>query len=222
MVLPGPTEAIGGAFETLRAVFGWSEQTIRLIGELPDRAVTLLDRIEQLIARIEELTERADVLVKRVDTIAASTEDTVRTANAVADGAAGVVEWSSQIADGAGAIVAQAEQTSKGATELLATYQPLAERAAPLARRFVDELSEQEVHAAIRMIDQLPQLAEHLETDIMPILATLDKVGPDIHELLDVVKDLRQAINGIPGLGYFRRRGGAAVPPAPHPATPDQ
>jgi len=68
-------------------------------------------------------------------------------------------------------------------------------------------LSEQEVHAAIKLIDQLPALTEHMEQDIMPILATLDRVGPDVHELLNVTRDLRQAILGLPGLAFFRRRG---------------
>ncbi|MDT7752092.1 MAG: hypothetical protein QOD96_5754, partial [Pseudonocardiales bacterium] len=45
----------------------------------------------------------------------------------------------------------------------------------------VNELSEQEVAAAVRLVDQLPRLAEHLESDVMPILATLDRVGPDMH-----------------------------------------
>jgi hypothetical protein len=41
----------------------------------------------------------------------------------------------------------------------------------------------------------------------MPILATLDRVGPDVHELLDVLKDVRLAIQGIPGFARLRRRG---------------
>ncbi|MDT7642727.1 MAG: hypothetical protein QOC83_7015, partial [Pseudonocardiales bacterium] len=57
-----------------------------------------------------------------------------------------------------------------------------------------------------RTVDQLPRLAEHLESDVMPILATLDRVGPDMHELLNVVKDLRTALDGVPGLAYLRRR----------------
>ena len=48
---------------------------------------------------------------------------------------------------------------------------------------------------------------EHMETDIMPILATLDRVGPDVHELLDVLKDVRLAIQGVPGFRLLRRRG---------------
>ena len=41
----------------------------------------------------------------------------------------------------------------------------------------------------------------------MPILATLDRVGPDVHELLDVLKDVRLAIQGVPGFRLLRRRG---------------
>ena len=81
------------------------------------------------------------------------------------------------------------------------------ERAAPLAGRFVDELSPEEVDALIKLVDEMPQFTEHMVTDIMPILATLDRVGPDLHELLDVTKDLRQAIDGIPGFGFLKKRG---------------
>ncbi|WP_028926636.1 hypothetical protein [Pseudonocardia acaciae] len=206
VALPSPNEVVGAVWSAAE----WGVRTTRLVVELPGRIEELLASLEALLRRIDELTDRADALVGRVDGVAVSAEETVRTAGAVAQGAAGVIDWASQVADGAGAVVAQAEQASKGASELLATYQPLAERAAPLASAFVNELSTQEVQAAIRLVDQLPGLAEHMETDIMPILATLDRVGPDIHELLAVTKDLRRAINGIPGFAYFRRRGGGS------------
>jgi hypothetical protein len=32
-------------------------------------------------------------------------------------------------------------------------------------------------------------------------------VGPDVHELLDVLKDVRLAIQGVPGFRTLRRRG---------------
>jgi hypothetical protein len=57
------------------------------------------------------------------------------------------------------------------------------------------------------MVDQLPALTNQLETSIMPILVTLDRVGPDVHELLDELRGVRMAINGIPGFTFFRRRG---------------
>ncbi|GAB3800756.1 hypothetical protein [Micromonospora zhanjiangensis] len=61
--------------------------------------------------------------------------------------------------------------------------------------------------AAIRLIDELPRLTEHLTSDVLPILATLDRVGPDIHDLLGVTRDLKLAVAGIPGMRMLRRRG---------------
>jgi methyl-accepting chemotaxis protein len=95
--------------------------------------------------------------------------------------------------------VTQAQRVAAAAEEQVVALQPLIQ--------FVEEFSTHEVQAAIRLVDELPRLSAHLNDDVLPILTTLNRVGPDIHELLDVVKDLRQAIQGIPGFGYLRRRG---------------
>jgi ABC-type transporter Mla subunit MlaD len=35
----------------------------------------------------------------------------------------------------------------------------------------------------------------------------VNQIGPDVHELLDVTRDVQQAITGLPGFGMLRRRG---------------
>jgi hypothetical protein len=96
---------------------------------------------------------------------------------------------------------------SMHAQELLDLYRPMLERAAPLTQKFVDDLAPEEIDAAIALVDELPALAHHLSNDVLPILETLDRVGPDLSELLDVTKDLRRAFEGIPGLAFLKRRG---------------
>jgi hypothetical protein len=118
-----------------------------------------------------------------------------------------VIEKATGVADEARTLLGEASTTSRGASEILDLYRPIARGAAPLAQRFVEDFTEAELQAAIRMVDQLPQLTHHLETDIMPILATLDRVGPDVHELLEVLQDVRLAIQGVPGFRLLRRRG---------------
>lgn len=196
--LPGPADLL----DVVRAVTGWGAEATEVLAGLPARAEALLTDVEQLLRRINEVTARADRLVSRIDE--------------VTDRAAGMVVRATEIADDASALLTDAGVLSEGAGELLTLYRPLATDAAPLARRFVEELSEGEIIAAIRLVDQLPALAEHLETDIMPILATLDHVGPDINELLTVVKDMRKAVDAIPGLSMLRRR----APRPPEPPTP--
>jgi hypothetical protein len=118
-----------------------------------------------------------------------------------------VVTRASALSTDATVVVRQAESAAADATELLEAYAETLRKGAPLAARFVDELSPEEVTAAIRMVDQLPRLREHLVEDVMPLLGKLDQVGPDLHKLLEVTEDLRLAINGIPGLRMLRRRG---------------
>jgi len=120
-----------------------------------------------------------------------------------------VVAAARETATGAHQVVCEAATTSRSAAELVALWEPLARDAAPLAQRFVDDLSGAEVNAAIKLVDQLPLFTEAMQADIMPILQTLDKVAPDLQELLDVAKQVRRAIDGVPGSGYFRKRGEA-------------
>ncbi|ONI78092.1 hypothetical protein ALI144C_30090 [Actinosynnema sp. ALI-1.44] len=103
-------------------------------------------------------------------------------------------------------VVTSAEAAVEHARRVAVAAEEVIEATKPMVR-FAAEMSAHEVEAAIRLVDELPKLAEHMAEDIMPILGTLDRVGPDIHELLDVAKDVRQAIQGIPGFGYLRRRG---------------
>jgi hypothetical protein len=188
VALPGPSDLLDAA----RALTGWGAEATEVLADLPVRAAALLGEVERLLAKINAVTDRADVLITKVDAVTTRAEASVGRGDEVTGGA-------EQLLAGAGDL-------SGRARELLELYQPLAIRAAPLATRFVEELSEQEVLASIRLVDQLPKLTEHLERDIMPILATLDHLGPDITELLDVVKDLRRAVDSMPGIGMLRRR----------------
>jgi len=147
----------------------------------------------RMMTRFGGLLDQAETLLARADRLLGSTEQTMARVN-------GATRQAEEV-------IARADATTRSVEHLVAEYSPMAERAAPMARVLIDELSERELHAAVRLIDQLPALTEHMENDIMPILATLDRVGPDIHDLLDVTRDVRQAIIGVPGFAFFRRRG---------------
>ncbi|MFC0114442.1 hypothetical protein [Kibdelosporangium aridum] len=128
----------------------------------------------------------------RVFGLLTAAEQAVRRANEL-------VERTDTVVTSAEAAVEHARKVTVAAEEVIEATKPMV--------RFAAEMSVHEVEAAIRLVDELPKLAEHMVEDIMPILGTLDRVGPDIHELLDVAKDVRQAILGIPGFNYLRRRG---------------
>jgi len=150
------------------------------------RAVSTATAVASVPLRVLRLVDEIEVLLVRVTAI---------------------VDEARSVTDSAAVVVREAARTSADAAEAATTARALIAAYEPPARQFVEHLSPEEVDAAIRMVDELPRLAQHLNEDVMPILATLDRVGPDIHELLGVTRDLRQAIVGIPGFAALRRRG---------------
>ncbi|MGM1062818.1 hypothetical protein [Saccharothrix sp. Mg75] len=171
---------------TPRALFSLARTTV-------ETAVSVPGRVLDLLGAAESVVRRADDLVSRTERVVDETESLIGRARAVTAAAEAVTTDVGRIA-----------RTSR---ELVDDYAPLAQKAHPLAQRFVDELSPQEVDAAVELVDRLPVLTRHLIDDVLPILSTLDRVGPDIHQLLEVTNDLRQAIIGIPGFTWMRRRG---------------
>jgi methyl-accepting chemotaxis protein len=217
MWLPGP----GTVFSAARSTVGWVVESATAASAVPARVLGLVEGTEALLRRINSVVDRAESLLDRADgavgdaeesiervrALTAVAAETVAEAARISSAAGTLVAGAGRISDDAGAVVDQAKQAAGTVQDLLSQYEATARRAAPLAEHFVEELSPDEVDAAIKLVDQLPRLTEHVLSDVLPILATLDRVGPEIHELLQVTRDVRQAILGFPGFGFFRRRG---------------
>lgn len=228
--IPRPQDVVG----MVRSTAGWAVESANTAAAMPGRLVGLVDEVESLLHRVNTIVDQAEKILARTTTTVDNAEDVVRSCAAVAEDAAKTVQDAGKITGAADDVVGearqvcgqasgtveQAQRTAGVADELLEAYAPMARRAAPLASRFVEELSQQEVEAGIRLVDQLPVLTDHVLADILPILRTLDRVGPEIHELLEVTHDVRRAIVGIPGFQFFRRRGEErVVEDDPKPST---
>ncbi|MET7963467.1 hypothetical protein [Micromonospora zamorensis] len=229
--LPTPAALVGLTRSALDQTLGSAAS----FAAVPARAFAVLDGVEALLARINGVVDRIETTLDRTDQVLTDAEGAVREVAVISAAATTAIDTATGVAAAAAVVVREAEQVSRTAStvvtsaeavagraagtvgaaaeaaataaELLAAYEPALRRAAPMAGRFVEQLSHEEVTAAIRLVDELPKLKEHLTADILPILATLDRVGPDLHDLLDVARDLKLAVAGIPGLGMLRRRG---------------
>lgn len=212
MVIPLPRPA--AVFGLTRTALDQALGSAASMAAVPARAFAVLDAVEALVTRIdgvvgriEQTLDRTDRVLTEAERVTSAAGRVVAEAERVSNTAGRVVGQAGQVAAVATDTVTSARTATATATELLATYEPVLRRAAPMAARFVEQLSHEEVTAAIRLVDELPKLRQHLTSDVLPILATLDRVGPDLHDLLDVTRDLKLAVAGIPGLGMLRRRG---------------
>lgn len=179
MKLPffGPADVVGAA-TAVRDGIGDALDLLPRLGTIVGGVEALLVRVTGVVDRVEQVTEHAATLV--------------------AD-----IALTGQAAD---KVVLAVDQTAIRAGALLDLYEDSLRTLAPTLRTLADSLDPGEVQAMVDLVDRLPVLVKHLDEDILPVLATLDRVGPDIHALLEIAQDLQVALDGMPGMGWIRKR----------------
>lgn len=189
--VPGPRDVIS-------ALERGGGQVEALLGAVP-RALALLDRAETLVDRAEGLLARTSAAVDQVDAVVEAAAVEVARVGVVVDGAAMQVDRAATVLDGAtveaARVAALGDLLEPPLTKLQPTLQTLADTTHP-----------DEVAALVTLVDHLPALTEQVERDLLPVLRTLESVAPDLHDLLNVSRELNEIIGKIPGFGRIKRR----------------
>jgi ABC-type transporter Mla subunit MlaD len=163
--------------------------------QLVDDLVAVVPRITALLAVAERLLRDADGVIARI--------------GATLDAADGMVARIEATRERADSVVAGLEATGTTATRLvehLNRLQPSLDALEPTLARFAETTDPREVDALVSLIDRLPLLAEQVERDVVPIMRTLTSVSPDLHELLEVSRELNEMLARLPGMHRLRRR----------------
>jgi ABC-type transporter Mla subunit MlaD len=176
-----------------------------------DRAEGTVDRAEAAIEAVGGTQQRADAAIEAVG-------GTQRRADAAIEAVAGTREKADEAITAVGRTTEHADAVLGRAEGLVSRVEPMAKDyaepmalLAPAFHRLAETLDPDEVEALVRMIDQLPSLATHLDEVVLPVLGSMDNVGQDVHDLVDTMRDLRQVVKGFPGSRLFRRRGAEEI-----------
>lgn len=175
---------IPGAAELVQAAAAVRDGLGDALGLAP-RLLSMLDDTETLLARVTAVVGKIEMTVDRADALIASVGTTDLAAARV---------------------LSSVESTTSRGEALLDLYEGPARQLAPAVRIFADALDPDEVSAMVGLVDRLPVLLKHLDEDVLPILTTLDRVAPDLHQLLEIAQDLQVALGGLPGMGWLRKR----------------
>jgi hypothetical protein len=214
MRLPVP-----GPRDVLSALERGGEQVEALLGAVP-RVLALLDQAEALVARASVVVDRVEVVVDAATAEVARVGGVVDAATAEVARVGGVVDAASAevarvggVVDAATAEVARVAGVVDGAgvhvgraAVLIDLLEPSLTTLEPTLRTLADTTHPEEVAALVTLIDHLPALTLQVERDILPIMASLGSVAPDLHELLDVSRELNEILGKIPGVGRLKRR----------------
>lgn len=168
---------VPGPRDVLSALERGGDQVEAMLGAVP-RALALLDRAEALL-------DGAGVAVDRVRE---------------------VTEAADVVVVRAGGVVDDAEVAVARVATLTDSLEPSLTKLQPALETLADTTHPDEVAALVRLVDTLPELTARVETDVLPVLATLGSVAPDVHDLLTVARELNDMLAKIPGMGRLKRR----------------
>jgi ABC-type transporter Mla subunit MlaD len=236
--VPGPSDvlaAVDGVREGVAEALALVPRLGRVVGrleELLDRVSGLVDRVDAVVDRAEQAMDgldttqrRADAAVRRAENTVELAEDAIAAVGGTQRRADAAIEAVASTREKADAAITAVGRTTGHADDVLGRAEGLVGRVepmvgdyseslallAPAVRRLAETLEPDEVEALVRMIDQLPSIATHLDEVVLPVLGSLDNVGDDVHDLLETMEDLRQLVKGLPGSRLFRRRGAEEI-----------
>lgn len=163
------------------------------------RVGTVVDAATTEVAKVGTVVDAATAEVGRVGGVVDAATTEVARVGTVVDAAAAEIERVDAVVDGA------AVQAGR-AGGLLDALEPSLTKLQPTLQTLADTTHPDEVAALVTLVDHLPAVTEQFERDILPVLATLGSVAPDLHDLLDVSRELNEILGKIPGLGRIKRR----------------
>ncbi|HSE07724.1 MAG TPA: hypothetical protein VLB29_03575 [Nocardioidaceae bacterium] len=169
--------------------------TVRLLERGVEAADTLLGAVPRLVTLIAE----AEVLLEKTSALIDRIEGTREAADAVVHRTAEVVTRAETLAE-------RTDPLTVRLGRLLDSTEPSLVKLQPTLERLAETTDPREVDALVLLVDHLPVLATKMETDVIPIMDSLSTVAPDLHELLDVSRELNEMLAKVPGLGRVLKR----------------
>ena len=193
MRLPVP-----GPRDLLAVIEKGADQVDQLLGAVP-RVLALLDQAEVLLVRASAAVVAVEAVTREAEAVVVHTDAVVDRADALVVRVDAVVDGADKVADHADAVVTRT-------VVLLDALEPPLTTLQPTLQTLADTTHPEEVAALVQLIDHLPDLTERIERDVLPVMTTLGTVAPDLHDLLDVSRELNEMLGKLPGLGRIKRR----------------
>jgi len=195
-VAPRAANLLSGA-ESLLAQAG------RVVGDVQ----ALLLRVDSMLEAVDGTRVRADEVVEGVAEVRVRADDVVDQAQRIADKGERAMGGLDDVRHRADVLLQRVEDGAVGRMlDLAERMEPTLKALEPVLDRLARTTSPDEVDAVVGMVDRLPALETALREDVMPLLHRLGSVAPDMHEMLEVTRELSELVMNLPGMGRIKKK----------------
>jgi len=166
----------------------------------------LLPRVLRLVGDLEMLVRELRVVVrdlhatqKQADAELVAVRSTRGRADAVVDEVVTVVTAAGGMVDEVALLVTETSALASG-------FRPAVTKLAPMVHQLAASVETGDVAAVLRLIRSTPEVLDRVQTDVLPVLNSLDTVGPNLEEVVAVSAELSEMVGSVPGMGKVKKR----------------
>ena len=210
---------VGSTVDSADGIVGRVGSTVDSADGIVARIGATVDVADSVVLRVDSTVDSADAVVVRVGSTVDTADGLVTSAGGLMDRIVPMVDFAESalapVKPVVEALLVDAELSPETArrvatrlTEVLVWTDKTIALLEPIADEILESVDSEEIKAVVQFIDHLPALGDSLENDVMPVLASLDTVAPEVHQILEVAQQCLEAVQGIPGFQLLRRRGG--------------
>ena len=185
----------------------------RALLRLPGQAVravqagsALIPQLAELIGELQDLVGEARAVVRDAHATQRQVGATATAVERIRCQVQGIADQAAATADSVAGIAADADISGQRVQALIDRFEPALHTLAPVAEHLAGGVTGEDAAAVVDMIHTAPGLVDKLDTNIVPILDSLDTVAPDLRDVLDVSQGMNEMLGSVPGLSRVKRR----------------
>ncbi len=198
MRIPGPLEMVRLA-ASVPAALQTAVAAAFQLAELTRQLAELVHQAREFVVDATLTQRQAQALVELVGS-------TRLDAQAIADRVGGTQAEAAAAVSEASAAVAEAAALIESVQQLLTRFQPALAKLGPLTEVVAREVTTDDAQALTDMLHTAPDLVDTLQNDVVPVLDSLDTVGPDLRDVREVTHAVDEMLGAVPGLGRVKKR----------------
>ncbi|MDN4161058.1 hypothetical protein [Nocardioides abyssi] len=184
-----------------------AEALLAQAGGIVGQVQALLLHVEGLLDDVDGTRVRADEVIEGVDATSTRADGVVDQASRIADKGEEAMGGLDDVRERADVLLRRVEEGAVGRMlDLAERLEPTLQALEPVLVRLGESTTPEEVDAVVGMVDRLPALETALREDVMPLLQRLDTVAPDMHDMLEVTRELSELVMNLPGMGRIKKK----------------
>ncbi len=179
---------------------------LRIPAQAWQEAASLLPRLMRVVGDLEALIGEARAVIGDWHATQRQAQAEVEAVETTREYVHWVATQAHESAAGAAELLAEGAELADAAAVSLGMFRPAMTKLAPLVAQLADNVTTADISRLVDLLRASPAVLEQVQSDVLPVLSSLETVAPNIEELVTASAGLSEMVGSVPGMGKVKKR----------------